>query len=218
MEENKDSDIVLVEPNFSIDNFDLSLLDSLTYEEKQEILELLMEREEYKKFNKLEDFKPYEFQKKFFNASKDYKARFLCAANRIGKSFSEAVEVAMHLTGDYQPWYEGHIFRYPILAWAVGITTESTMKVSQKELFGTDDARDLNSIGSGAIPKKYIDFESISRDGKRILTARIKHYTDGVHDGMSTLEFRSTQQGEHTLMGATVDYIWLDKLLCLTYQ
>lgn len=194
-----------------LSNLDMDLVMQLPLEDQEEILNLLKEKEEYERYNKIEDFKPYPFQLQFFNASSKYKRRFLCAANRIGKSYSEATEFAQHLSGDYQEWWDGHRFEYPVLAWAVGITTESTRKVSQKELFGTDDARDTKAIGTGAIPRKYIDFESMARDGQRIISVRIKHHTKGVFDGWSTCEFRSTSQGEVALMGATVDYIWMDE-------
>lgn len=49
---------------------------------KAEIVELLVARENWKKYHRLEDFKPYPFQKRFYEASKNYKRRFLCAANR----------------------------------------------------------------------------------------------------------------------------------------
>lgn len=130
---------------------------------------------------------------------------------KVGKSFSEAAEVTWHLTGIYPDWYEGHKFNYPILCWCVGITGDSTRKVLQKELFGTSMAKDITAIGTGALPKDLIDFDTMERDGGRIMLAKIKHFNDqGKHDGWSTVEFRSTQQGEQVLMGATVDYIWID--------
>ncbi|MFW3388296.1 UNVERIFIED_CONTAM: terminase family protein, partial [Kocuria sp. CPCC 205274] len=52
----------------------------------------------------------------------------------------------------------------------------------------------------------------LEKDGHIVKIAQIKHHdANGDFDGWSTLEFRSTQQGEHVLMGATVDYIWLDE-------
>lgn len=97
-----------------------------------------------------------------------------------------------HLTQDYPNWWVGHRFNEPILAWAVGITGESTQKVMQKELFGTENARFDALMGTGAIPKSTI--VDTTRDGPRVLMAKIKG-----KNGISTLEFRSTQQGEHTL-------------------
>lgn len=187
-------------------------LGKMSFEEKRELLEMLEAKADYLKYNVIEQFTPYEFQLKFYGASTDYKRRFLCAANRVGKSFSEAAEFTYHLTGKYPEWWRGYRFDKPILAWAVGITGESTRKVLQKELFGTAMGKDLDSLGTGAIPRDCIDFESIEKDGHRILVSKIKHFdSEGRFDGYSTVEFRSTQQGEHVLMGATVDYIWLDE-------
>lgn len=190
-------------------NIDFSLLPD---EYKAELLELLEKREEWIKYNKIDSFQPYKFQQDFYAASANYKRRFLCAANRVGKSYSEAVEVSYHLTGKYPDWWIGHRFKKPILLWCVGITGDSTRKVLQKELFGTPMAKDVLAIGTGSIPKDMIDFDTLERDGNKILIAKIKHYDeDGFHDGWSTVEFRSTQQGEQVLMGSTVDYIWLDE-------
>lgn len=186
-------------------------LDNIPDEYKKELLDLLEKKAQWEKYNSLEKFSPYEFQKKFYGASKEAKRRFLCAANRVGKSFSEAAEVSYHLTGLYPEWWNGHKFEYPILCWCVGITGDSTRKVLQKELFGTPMAKDSGALGTGAIPRNLIDFDTMERDGGKIILAKIKHHKDGVFDGWSTIEFRSTQQGEHVLMGATVDYIWIDE-------
>lgn len=187
-------------------------LDSLPLDIKQEIIELLELREMAIKYNRIDTFVPYQFQKDFYKASKTSKRRFLCAANRVGKSYSEAVEVAYHLTGKYPSWWEGHRFDHPILCWAVGITGDSTRKVLQKELFGTPLGKDKDALGTGAIPRDYMDFDNLEKDGHLVKIAQIKHHdANGEFDGWSTLEFRSTQQGEHVLMGATVDYIWLDE-------
>lgn len=62
-------------------------------------LELLQELVRYKKTHKAEFFKPYPFQNKFYEAGAKYKARFLMAGNRCGKSHSLAQEMSFHLTG-----------------------------------------------------------------------------------------------------------------------
>jgi phage terminase large subunit-like protein len=187
-------------------------LSNMKSTDKEELLGLLRMREEYIKYNQWELFKPYDFQKTFYAASKHSQRRFLCAANRVGKSYSESMELSYHLTGLYPEWWEGHEFKAPILAWAVGITGDSTRKVLQKELFGTSMGKDKAAVGTGSVPRRYIDFEHLEKDGHRILNAKVKHHNSkGEMDGWSTLEFRSTQQGEHVLMGATVDYIWLDE-------
>lgn len=186
--------------------------DKLDLKGKREIIDLLKVRERIKRYNKMNYFGAYKFQQDFYAAGKKHRFRFLCAANRVGKSYSEAYEFAVHCTGKYPDWWQGKRFNKPILAWAVGITGDSTRKVLQKELFGTSIGKDKEAIGSGIIPRDCIDLDTLERDGNKILIAQIKHYNArGEFDGMSTLEFRSTQQGEHALMGATVDYIWLDE-------
>lgn len=186
-------------------------IDSLPYEIKMEIIDLLDKRDKAIKYSKVDQFVPYPFQEKFYAASKDCRFRFLCAANRIGKSFSEAAELSFHLTGKYPDWWKGHRFNYPIKAWAVGITGESTRTVLQTELFGTSSGKDEEAIGTGAIPRDNIVFDSIERDGHFIKSCQIRHFDEnGDPDGSSYLSFKSTQQGEHVLMGATMDYIWLD--------
>lgn len=63
---------------------DLSTIDlsKLSKDVKEEILELLEARAKYKRFHKIEEFKPYKFQTEFYAAGTKYKRRFLCAANR----------------------------------------------------------------------------------------------------------------------------------------
>ncbi|PTP20213.1 hypothetical protein CWO07_24185 [Vibrio splendidus] len=184
-----------------------SSVTKLTFSEREELIKLIQQLEYNQKYNKLAGFTAYPFQVQFYNAGANVKRRFLCAANRVGKSYSEAYEMSMHLTGRYPSWWEGHKFDKPILAWAVGITGDSTRKVLQKELLGTPMGKDIEALGTGAIPRDCIDFETLERDGNIIKIVKVKHVTGD----FSTLEFRSTQQGEHTLMGATVDYIWADE-------
>jgi len=65
-----------------ISTFDLSHIVHLTDSQKEELLELLEMRSKWYKYNKILSFEPYDFQKKFYDASSKYKGRFLCAANR----------------------------------------------------------------------------------------------------------------------------------------
>ena len=38
------------------------------------------------------------------------------AANRVGKSYVGAMEMAIHLTGEYPKWWKGKRFKEPIKA------------------------------------------------------------------------------------------------------
>jgi hypothetical protein len=57
-------------------------LSQLEPEAKRELLHLLEDRQRHIKYNKLEVFKPYPFQERFYEASHTHQRRFLCAANR----------------------------------------------------------------------------------------------------------------------------------------
>ncbi|MBE1275102.1 terminase large subunit domain-containing protein [Enterovibrio baiacu] len=185
--------------------------------EVHELLELLDKIEQTRKENRWLDFKPYPFQKQMFEAGNTFRSRYACLANRCGKTYAGAMELAYHLTGLYPTeethgWeWNGIRYDYPILAWAIGLTANSTRTVLQKEVLGTETAKDLSAIGTGSIPRDYLDFASIERDGNTVSTIRVAHHTNGVFDGWSTLDFRSTQQGVQSLMGQSCDYIWLDE-------
>lgn len=179
------------------------------WEELQEVKDSI---DRHNKYHRISSFSPYKFQKTFYSKGKDYRFRFLMAANRCGKSFSMAQEVSYHLTGLYPSWWEGKCFIKPILAWAIGITGDSTRKVLQKELLGTIMGKDTEELGTGSIPRDYIDFSNLEKEGNIVRVIKVKHHDkNGDPDGWSTLEFRSTQQGEHVLMGADVDFIWCDE-------
>lgn len=163
---------------------------------------------EYRKFNKLQFFTPYHYQLKFMNAGKHYKQRYMRAGNRTGKTYGASFEMAMHLTGQYQPWFEGdkiedagHVF------WCIGVDLDSVSKVMQKELFGTADCRITSLMGTGALPRDSIVMDDgMVKDGARIRSCFIQH----VSGGMNTLMFYGSNN-ESTMMGQTVKGVWLDE-------
>ena len=111
-------------------------------EKVQEILKTLRKRHEE---NRLNYYKPYRFQKNFHEAGADANQRLLMAANRVGKSYVGAMEMAIHLTGLYPDWWKGKRFTKPIKGWVCGASNETTRDICQKELFGQpDNPRDRN--------------------------------------------------------------------------
>ena len=187
-------------------------------EEYSALLEQIAEAQSVLKENQAYLFHPYPYQETLYKAAKDHNFRFACLGNQCGKTFSAGMEMSFHLTGLYPTmethgWdWEGIVFTKPILAWAIGIKIESTRKILQKELLGTERGKDYNGYGVGSIPKSCIDIQSVHRDGDRVISISIAHHNKyGEKDGYSTLEFRATAQGQHTLMGARVDYIWCDE-------
>src|SRR3954453_10339902 len=72
---------------------------------------------------------------KFFAAGRTAQERCMMAANRVGKTFGVGgYETALHLTGLYPDWWEGHRFAAPIAAWAAGDTSETTRDIVQSAL------------------------------------------------------------------------------------
>lgn len=185
----------------------------IAQERWEELSYVLSSVEHHNTYNKLASFKPYPYQLKMYEAGADHMARFACFSNRSGKTYSGCRELTYHLTGKYPDWFKGHKFnKGPIRAWAIGITGDSTRKVLQLELIGAIDVRHTTLIGSGSIPLEDIEVGLIEKDGASVKVAYVRHYnSEGVYDGNSILEFRSTQQGHMALAGAAVDFILLDE-------
>ena len=149
-------------------------------------------------------YEPYDYQKKFHN--KTAQQRLLMAGNRIGKSFSGAMEMAYHLTGLYPEWWQGKKFPRPIRAWAGGASNETTRDICQKELVGQPD--DPSARGTGSIPLKLIG-ETVRKAGvpNAMNSLVIKH----VSGGWSRLAFKAYEMGKEKWMGESVDVVWLDE-------
>ncbi len=175
-----------------------------------EILLAHQELKDHEKFNKLEFYKPYDYQKAFHYAADSKgqlaKQRALMAANQIGKTFSGAMETAMHLTGIYPKEWSGHRTLKPV-EWLIASTTnETTRDRCQRELFGepTDDAQ----MGTGAVPKQLIG-ERTRKPGvpNAYDSALVKH----VSGGWSKCYFRAYEQGAKKFMGYRIDGGWGDE-------
>ena len=178
----------------------------LTPEEKRQLAQLLSEKEKRLSENQLSLFKPYKYQKKFMNAGKDHSHRLLMAANRIGKSYSGAMEVAYHATGNYPKWWKGLRFDHPVKIICGGQTTERTRDISQKELLG--EPTDPEAIGTGAIPKDCI-VSTVRRAGipNAINSVLVKHKSGK----NSKITFNSYESGKKAWMGDNAHLVWLDE-------
>jgi len=161
--------------------------------------------------NKLLQYEPYEYQKRFHDA-KDMKGRLarqrlLMAANKTGKTFCGASEMAFHLTGRYPEWWQGARFSRPITAWAAGNTTANTRDIVQAEMLG--EPGDEDEFGKGSIPKQYIVGTPLRMPGvpNAYQSLNVKH----VSGRNSKLIFKSYEQGKMQWMGKAVDVTWLDE-------
>lgn len=172
--------------------------------------------------NSLESYTPYKPQKKMHDLGAEKRQRLFLAGNRCGKTFSGSIEGAYHLTGKYPKWWKGLRFSGPVEMWAAGVTTESTKEVLQAEYLGNiyndnpdslDRPRKIIPKGCGAIPRADI-IEYTMRAGMAgaINAVRVQHYDpEGSPDGVSTLTFKSYDQGREKFQGTTRHFIHLDE-------
>ena len=152
----------------------------------------------------------YRWQKKVLASSIENAQTLLMAANRVGKSWIGARNMAYHLTGLYPDWWEGHRWTHPIRAWAAGVSAESTRDILQNELLGTPE--DPTQKGTGAIPLDCIGLTTRKAQvPNAIATVLVKHHTNGEFDGWSKLDFKAFEQGDKKFMGTSQHEIWLDE-------
>lgn len=180
---------------------------------KEELLELLEERqrriEQHKILTYFPDTGPlrrelYRKHLEFFGAGLNHRIRLFLAANRVGKTESAGgYEVTCHLTGEYPAWWMGRRFSGPVKAWAAGDTRQTTRDIQQFKLLGPP-----NNHGSGLIPGKLL-IKTTPKPGvpDAVETVTVKHKSGGV----STLGFRSYDQGRKAFQGTEQDVIWLDE-------
>ena len=167
-------------------------------------IKIAKELERRKATNRIDDYSPYDYQKKFHNTVAQQ--RLLMAGNRVGKSFCGAMEVAYHATGKYPSWWAGKRFNRPVRCWAGGVSNETTRDVCQKELVGQPD--DPTAKGTGSIPLDDIG-TTVRKAGvpNAINSVVIKHKTGGY----SRVGFKAYEMGKEKWMGESVDVIWLDE-------
>ncbi|MBT3733668.1 MAG: hypothetical protein HOG25_03390 [Gammaproteobacteria bacterium] len=127
-------------------------------------------------------------------------------ANRIGKSYSGAMEMAMHLTGIYPEWWKGRRYRNAITAWVGGVSNESTRDICQAELLGAPE--DPTAWGTGCIPRDNIVSSERKPGVPNAKSLALVRHSSGTN---STVHFKSYESGTEKWMGRSVDCIWLDE-------
>ena len=179
---------------------------SISKEEEKELEDLLAEEELENRFSRIDSYDPYPYQQKFHESGSEANQRLLMAANRIGKSYCGSMELSYHLTGIYPDWWKGRVYDRPIVAWAGGVSNETTRDIVQFELLGSPD--DPDAFGSGTIPKNYI-IKTERKPGvpNAKSVALIRH----ISGGNSSLHFKAYEMGVEKWQGRSVDCIWLDE-------
>lgn len=171
-----------------------------------EYLALLEEAKRRKDRRRLTDYRPYAKQREFHAAGLTHRERLLMAGNQLGKTYCGAAEVAMHLTGLYPDWWTGRRWDRPTRWWAGSKTGEVTRDGVQRLLIG--EPKNESEWGTGMIPGAHLS-EWSRRQGvaDALDNATVRH----VSGGISTLGFKSYDQGRQKWQGETLDGVWFDE-------
>lgn len=171
---------------------------------------MLLEREQAKRAShrRLTSYKPYAKQREFHAAGATYRERLLMAGNQLGKTLSAGAETAMHTTGRYPDWWNGHVKQAPFACWVAGVTGESTRDNPQRILYGP-----LGSPGTGMIPKDAIKDVSPRRGLADAVDTMVVRFGGGgdVQAGDTIIGFKSYDQGREKWQGPTLGLVWFDE-------
>lgn len=151
-------------------------------------------------------YTPNPKQASFHKAGEEAIERLFLAGNRTGKTYCGCIEDAIHLTGVYPEWWDGHRFNHPIVAWVASENYEITRNVLQLQLIGgySQDGKFNNGlIHSSLILKKAM----LSGVNGAVDYVHIKHSSGG----FSSLYFKSYKQGREKFQGARCHLIHLDE-------
>ena len=176
----------------------------------EQAVKVLQQLTELKDTNRIHYYHPYGYQVEFHKArdlnKNRAKQRLLMAANKVGKTYCGAAELAIHALGDYPDWWEGHKFDNAIKIWAAGNTTANTRDIVQAELLG--EPGDPEDYGKGLIPKDRIVHTDRLPGIPNAYSAVTVRHASGKN---SKIWFKSYEQGKEQWMGKAVDIVWLDE-------
>jgi phage terminase large subunit-like protein len=128
----------------------------------------------------------------------------LMAANRVGKTWVGALWATIHATGLYPEWWTGVRFTEPTHGWVAGKSIATTRDILQSELLGEDG----DEHGTGMIPRDLIlGTRKVVGQPDTVELVRIRHISGGV----STITFKSMEQGREKFQGKARHYVWLDE-------
>jgi phage terminase large subunit-like protein len=151
----------------------------------------------------LELYRPYAKQRAFHAAGRDHRERCFFAGNQLGKTRAGGMEAAMHLTGRYPVWWQGRVFRHPIVMWAGSTTGEQTRDTVERTLLGRAGCR-----GTGTIPAaSIVDWTASRGAADAVSTVRVRHDSGGT----SLLILKTYDQGRARWQGDTVHAVWFDE-------
>lgn len=189
------------------------MLDEIIEDDSGELADILASLTGELEYCRLRQYEPHEWQKRLHEAGLDHAERMASAANRVGKTYGAAHEMAFHLTGLYPDWWEGFRVDGPDLYWVGSQSNEQLRDVTQKELLGGLG----EAFGTGAIPKMALGKTTKKQAGIDgvIDTVEVTFYRNGdtskPEKRKSILQFKSYEQGWQKFQGTAPKVIWLDE-------
>lgn len=156
---------------------------------------------------RLYSYKPYPKQKEFHDAGVIHRERMLLAGNQLGKSWAGAMEWAMHLTGRYPDWWAGRRFLKPVKLWASGESAVFCRDNAQRLLVGPPEREE--EWGTGTIPGDLMvgNPQRARTVPNAIDSVVVRHITGK----LSSLSFRTYDQGREKWAGETLNGVWFDE-------
>lgn len=185
-------------------------------DELAELAELLLEEENERKYNKLDQwFQPgplsiehYPKHQSFIEATRSYMECCFMGANRVGKSELGCYMVAVWLTGLYPEWWTGRRFDGPVEIWVAGKTHEKTREILQTKLMGNTPEHGDEALGTGMIPKDRIKEAQYRKNTNKIMDWAIINHVDGY---TCSVAFKAYEQRRKGFEGTSKHVILLDE-------
>lgn len=147
----------------------------------------------------------YHWQDKFVTATATNTACMLMAANRVGKTLTGLTLDAAHLLGDYPDDWDGHKFEQAPMCWLLGYSMEKTRDLLQGPLFGTLEG---GKWTGGLVPaERIVGHLSVQGTTGAMRQVTVRHASGET----ATVQFWSYSQGQHAIMGDTVDWYHIDE-------
>ncbi|HBR3463151.1 terminase family protein [Klebsiella pneumoniae] len=180
---------------------------NLSREQKIELVKLLEEKKRRDNVYRYRTYYEtrYPWQKRFIANTREYSQVALIAANRVGKTDTATYVDAIHAMGDYPDGWTGHKFDHAPLIWILGYSGEKCRDLLQAPIIGrkTD-----NGWEGGLIPGELIvSVEPMTGTPNAVRSVYIKHKSGGT----AKIQFWSYSQGQHALMGDSVDWFHIDE-------
>ena len=186
---------------------DTTLVTERSTEDLKRILAEQRKIDKFKTYGRMYTFTPYEKQWEFLDLGSVLRERMLRAGNQEGKTTTAAYETACHLTGEYPRRWKGRRYDKAPRGWVAGVSSILVRDGPQKLLCGAPGSEE--DFGKGFIPKDR--FEGKPSLGHGVANAydtiRVRHKSGDI----SSITFKSYEQGVTKFQSESLDFIWLDE-------